>query len=42
MGGLTPKVIERLALLYNQALMSNNIVQDDEDLAKNSKVTIEM
>jgi hypothetical protein len=42
MGGLTPKVIERLALLYNQALMSNNIVQDDEELEKNSRVTVEL
>lgn len=42
MGGLTPKIIERLALLYNQALMSNNIVQDDEELEKNSRVTVEL
>ena len=42
MGGLSPKVIERLILLYNQALMSNNIVQDDEDLEKNSRVTVEL
>ena len=42
MGGLTPKVIERLVELYNQALMSNNIVQDDGDLEKNPRVTVEM
>lgn len=39
-GGLTPKIIERLVLLYNQALMSNNIIQDDEDLEKNARVTV--
>ena len=42
MGGLSPKVIERLADLYNQALMSNNFLQDDEDLEKNSRVTVEL
>ena len=39
--GLTPKMIERLIMLYNQAAMSNNI-QDDEDLEKNLDVTVEM
>lgn len=39
--GLTPKMIERLIMLYNQAAMSNNI-QDEEDLEKNSAVTVEM
>lgn len=38
--GITPKILERLMLLYNQAAMSNNI-QDDEDLEKNSEVTVE-
>ena len=41
MGGLSPKVLERLMLLYNQAQMSNNL-QDDEDLEKNGAVTVEM
>lgn len=41
-GGLTPDMLKRLILLYNQAAMSNNIMQDDEDLAKNSEVTVEM
>lgn len=39
-GGLTPKILERLFLLYNQALMSNSIIQDDEELEKNSRVTV--
>ena len=42
MGGLTPKVIERLIELYYQALSSNNIMQDDEDLAENPHVTVEL
>ena len=42
LGGLTPKIIERLFLLYNQALMSNSIIQDDEDLEKNSRVTVKL
>lgn len=40
MGGLSPKVLERLMLLYSQAQMSNNL-QDDEDLEKNGAVTVE-
>lgn len=39
--GLTPKMLERLLVLYNQAATANNI-QDDEDLEKNSAVTVEM
>ena len=35
-------MLKRLLLLYNQAAMSNNIMQDEEDLAKNSGVTVEM
>lgn len=41
MGGLTPKVLERLMLLYQQAQMSNNL-QDEEDLEKNGAVTVEL
>lgn len=41
MGGLSPNVAERLVDLYNQAATSN-IVQDEEDLAKNAKVTVEL
>lgn len=42
MGGLAPKVIKRLIELYQQALMSNNIVQDDEELDANPHVTVEL
>lgn len=38
--GVTPKMLERLILLYNQAVTANN-VQDDEDLEKNLGVTVE-
>ena len=41
LGGLTPKILERLILLYNQAMMANN-VQDEEDLEKNSHMTVEL
>ena len=40
-GGLTKSMIERLVLLYQQACVSNNI-QDEEDLAKNARVTVEL
>ena len=40
--GLTPKMIERLIELYAQAINSNNVLQDEEDLAKNAEVTVEM
>lgn len=41
MGGLTPKILERLILLYNQAMMANN-VQDEEDLEKNVHMAVEL
>lgn len=40
-GGVTPKMIARLLDLYAQAVSSNNI-QDDEELEKNEKVTVEL
>lgn len=42
MGGLTTAVMERLLDLYNQAALSNNIAQDEEQLAKNARVTVEL
>ena len=42
MGGLTPQIIKRLMELYQQALLSNSIVQDEEDLAANPHVAVEM
>ena len=42
MGGLTPKIIRRLMELHQQALMSNSIVQDDEELEANPHVAVEL
>ena len=42
MGGLTEKIAVRLVDLYRQATMSNNIIQENEDLEKNSRVTVEL
>ena len=41
LGGYTPKFLERLIMLYNQAALANNIVED-EDAAKNAHMTVEM
>lgn len=41
LGGYTPKFLERLMMLYNQAALANNIVED-EDAAKNAHMTVEM
>ena len=42
MGGLTEKIAIRLVDLYRQATMSNNVLQSEEDLEKNSRVTVEL
>lgn len=42
MGGLTDKIAVRLVDLYRQATAANNVIQDSEDLAKNSRVTVEL
>ena len=42
MGGITEKIAVRLVDLYMQATASNNVIQEDEDLEKNSRVTVEM
>lgn len=42
MGGITEKIALRLIDLYRQATMSNNVIQEDEDLGKNSHVTVEL
>lgn len=42
MGGLSPKVIQRLIDLYNQALLSNSIVQEDEELDANPHIAVEL
>ena len=42
MGGITDDIAVRLVDLYQQATASNNVLQDKEDLAKNSRVTVEL
>lgn len=42
MGGLTEKIAIRLVDLYQQATASNNVIQDEEELGKNSRVTVEL
>ena len=42
MGGLTPKIIKRLMELYQQAMTSNGILQDDEELEANPHVAVEL
>ena len=42
MGGLTEQIPLRLVDLYRQATMANNVIRDDEDLGKNSRVTVEL
>lgn len=42
MGGLTEKIAMRLVDLYRQATMANNVIQEEEDLGKNSRVTVEL
>ena len=42
MGGMTQKIALRLVDLYSQATRSNNVIQDDEELEKNSRVTVEL
>ena len=42
LGGVTEKIAKRLIDLYTQATMANNVIQDEEDLAKNSHVTVEL
>lgn len=42
LGGVTPAILERLVSLYVQAAESNNIIQTEEDMGKNSRVTVEL
>ncbi len=42
MGGITEDIAVRLIDLYRQATVSNNVLQEKEELAKNSRVTVEL
>lgn len=41
LGGLSPAMIERLGMLYNQAGLVHTL-STNEDIAKNERVTVEM
>lgn len=41
LGGFSRGMLERLGLLYNQAALSNNVVENDEDMGKNGNLTVE-
>lgn len=41
MGGMTPKLMNRLILLYQQAITAH-VIQDEDDLEKNEHVTLEL
>ena len=42
MGGITEDIAIRLVDLYRQATLSNNVLQEKEELEKNSRVTVEL
>lgn len=40
-GGVTPEILERLILLYNQAALTH-VIANDEDNVKNENMTVEL
>lgn len=42
LGGYSPEFLERLIALYNQAALSNNMVESTEEMGKNSGWTVEL
>ena len=42
LGGVSPQFLERLVLLYNQALTANNVVEETEDMGKNGDMEVEL
>ena len=42
LSGFSPNFLERLILLYNQALTANNVVETDEDMGKNGNLVVEL
>lgn len=41
LGGVTPAILERMILLYTQA-MTSNAIQDEEEIAKNAVMKVEL
>lgn len=42
LGGVSPAFLERLVLLYNQALTANNVVEETSDMGKNGDMEVEL
>ena len=42
LGGFSPAFLERLVTLYNQAQLSNNVVDDTEEMGKNGNMAVEL
>ena len=41
LGGYSPAFLERMILLYNQAMTANNVVENTEDMGKNGNLAVE-
>lgn len=42
LGGVSAEVVERLVSLYNQAALSNTVVDSTEDMGKNGGMAVEL
>ena len=42
LGGYSPEFLDRLLLLYDQARMANNVVEETEDMGKNGNLVVEL
>ena len=42
LGGFSEEFLKRLSDLYNQAALSNNIVETNEDMGKNGQMAVEL
>lgn len=42
LGGFSGQFLERLIMLYNQAALSNNVVEETEDMGKNGNMSVEL
>ena len=42
LGGVSPEFFARLVALYNQAQLSNNVVDSTEDMGKNGNMAVEL
>lgn len=42
LGGFSPEFLERMILLYQQALEANNVAENTEEMGKNGNVAVEL